>query len=856
MKEEKIDTFLRLYSAIDDRIEESSSIPTTSFQATDESEPPTVEPPVITSSCFDDNESCGVQPCTVAQVGSVSVPLEVAAAEVGQHSSSGDMENSDIVREDVKDALVNIDLQEILQDPYPSDRGHYHQNELDPKVKKFIMRCGPCRPEGPFPNDENNRSFSTYYYTTKNKGGVSIQRQWMCYSPKLNHCYCEPCWLFGDRSRMKFSKWIDGTSDWQNLSTKIKRHENSATHLESCAVYDSWKKNETLDKNLESQIRNEESYWRKVLYRLIDIVCFLAKQNLAFREHRESLRSGQMKAGNFLALVELMAKYDPVLKELVSKPEGTTKYLHHDIQNEFISIISEHIKKSLLEDIRNSPFYSMILDSTPDISNTDQLSIVIRYVKIIKDCEGNPKDLKVEESFLEFVEMHDHSALGLKNKVIEFFEKHSIDIKKCRGQGYDGASVMSGGLGGLQALISTQAKYAKFIHCAAHRLNLVMNDAVKSLTQVSEFFDTVQHLYTFFHTSCKRWESLEEGQVSFGAKNLKRLCPTRWSSRDDALQAIRSKYVDVMKALTEIILKSKKKEEVSVSNGLKKKIGTFDFVFLLVMFSKIFGIVTPLSKYLQSKSIDIKNAEVYLENAYEKLKSLRNSYDEMKIEANRLAQSWGIEPKFERKRNRWVKKHFDELSQDERIQNAEERFRVGVYLPVIDILCNRLQERFKSFKDIVSLFHVLSPKVLSEASDHELTELSARLMKEYSEDLSDDFPRQMVSFRTILRRQLENMKDIREVGTALICEHSTLSTSYPDVCAAYLLFLTLPVTSASAERSFSKLKLIKSYLRSTMSQERLTGLSTISIESETLQEISLDAIINTFAAAKSRKVKL
>lgn len=92
------------------------------------------------------------------------------------------------------------------------------------------------------------------------------------------------------------------------------------------------------------------------------------------------------------------------------------------------------------------------------------MSIVIRYVKIIKDCEGNPKDLKIEESFLEFIDMHDHSASDMKDTVTDFFEKHSIDIKKCRGQGYDGASVMSGASGGLQALISAQAKYAKFIH--------------------------------------------------------------------------------------------------------------------------------------------------------------------------------------------------------------------------------------------------------------------------------------------------------------------------------------------------------------------------------------------------------
>jgi hypothetical protein len=51
---------------------------------------------------------------------------------------------------------------------------------------------------------------------------------------------------------------------------------------------------------------------------------------------------------------------------------------------------------------------------------------------------------------------------------------------------------------------------------------------------------------------------------------------------------------------------------------------------------------------------------------------------------------------------------------------------------------------------------------------------------------------------------------------------------------AYRVLLTIPVTVVSAEKSFSKLKLLKSYLRSTMSQERLNGLTLIAIENDIL----------------------
>ncbi|XP_052184180.1 uncharacterized protein LOC127796197 [Diospyros lotus] len=60
---------------------------------------------------------------------------------------------------------------------------------------------------------------------------------------------------------------------------------------------------------------------------------------------------------------------------------------------------------------------------------------------------------------------------------------------------------------------------------------------------------------------------------------------------------------------------------------------------------------------------------------------------------------------------------------------------------------------------------------------------------------------------------------------------------FPNACVAYRILLTIPVTVASAERSFSKLKLIKTYLRSTMSQDRLNGLAMLSIEKKMLDQL-------------------
>ena len=76
---------------------------------------------------------------------------------------------------------------------------------------------------------------------------------------------------------------------------------------------------------------------------------------------------------------------------------------------------------------------------------------------------------------------------------------------------------------------------------------------------------------------------------------------------------------------------------------------------------------------------------------------------------------------------------------------------------------------------------------------------------------------------------------------------------FPNLCISLRIFLTLPVTIASAERSFSKLKLIRNYLRSIMLQGRLSDLTILSIESELARTVDFSQVIDSFVSIKARR---
>ena len=233
----------------------------------------------------------------------------------------------------------------------------------------------------------------------------------MVYSPSKKALYCFCCKLFAEGSNSSFNS-VDGFNIWWKLNPKISRHESSAPHVQN---FTKWKELEirttlgaTIDKKEQEVVENQVKKWKEILSRLLDIIRFLAKQNLPLRGHREGRNFESKETGTepevtenrgiFLELVDLLTKYDPVLREHLLRIQMgnkfTTFYLLPTIQNEFIEILGENVRSKVINQIKEAKYFSMIFDITPDISHKDQMSQVFRY--------GD--QVKTVESFVDFIE--------------------------------------------------------------------------------------------------------------------------------------------------------------------------------------------------------------------------------------------------------------------------------------------------------------------------------------------------------------------------------------------------------------------------------------------------------------------
>ena len=127
-----------------------------------------------------------------------------------------------------------------------------------------------------------------------------------------------------------------------------------------------------------------------------------------------------------------------------------------------------------------------------------------------------------------------------------------------------------------------------------------------------------------------------------------------------------------------------------------------------------------------------------------------------------------VQPIFEQKRQSKRKRHFDELAEDSRLDDPEDCFRVNVFNAALDILITQLKQRFTAMITVTDRFSVLTPTVLSRTDEREIIQLATKLQREYQDDLSQEFPLQLVCLKATLRNEIYKLSSIKQLAHMII----------------------------------------------------------------------------------------
>ena len=374
------------------------------------------------------------------------------------------------------------------------------------------------------------------------------------------------------------------------------------------------------------------------------------------------------------------------------------------------------------------------------------------------------------------------------------------------------------------------------------------------MVKLSLFFGIVQRIYVLFAGSTKRWTVLLDHVEGFTVKSLSN---TRWESRIKSVKAIRFQAPQIRSALLELSEdRDTEAKDRSDAKNLFEVLGSFEFIFGMVIWHDILFAINAVSKKLQSPSICIESTIQQIEGVRTFFNNYRNvGFASSLHSAKEITSGLGVESSFPIKRRTSRTKQFDETESEEAIFQAEEDFKLNYFLVMVGMASASLKRRFEELESFRSIFgFLMSSAILKSLDGSQLKERCTKFAQTFSRDL-DGSPEydvelnELISELSVMQLTLPN----RSMTAMEIFQFVREADCYPNISIAYRILFTMPVTVASAERSFSKLKLLKNHLRSVMSQERLNGLATLCIEKKLLDEIDIDSIITDFASRSVRR---
>ena len=698
----------------------------------------------------------------------------------------------------------------------------------------------------------NGRRFNSEWLTLFNG---------LCYSKYSNGALCLPCVLFGKFSNHKsklqqlFTKPLN---IWGSARGKLNSHfgypgEESKCHIHKDSVcmfvhFMHTRKiiNLQLDKERVASIRRN----REVLQPIIETIVFLGRQNLPFRGNGDDSTKYYEEEGNqstgsvdlFQNLLNFRVSCgDKVLEEHLNTVSKNAKYASSPIQNEIIEACGRVVIKKLVEEIRNSVFFTVIAEEAEDFSNKElKLALVVRYLD---------SNSEICEHFLSYIDCNEGvTAEAIKEKILAAFAEIGLDFSLCRGQGYDGGGNMAGKYRDVAALITSIYPFAIYFHCANHKLNMCVQKTC-SVQLVRNIMNNIKKIFDFFSLSSKRQQCLEK-HINIKAKTpesrtkLVNVCRTQWVAHIDVMVIFENLLPFIVSCLDEMFLNEKntyhRETSATAANHLHLLLN-FEFLTALGIGRRVLDYVRPATVKLRSRENDILTGYDIINVLKDTIKDLLNNinakHDEWYGEVLKVAESLRVDEKMPRNPRHTID------NDNPPTDTATVYYKRTISIPLINHLLVQLDERFTDNNARCAKSFSIIPGIMLSFHGNNWKANFLNFLIFFLNDMPspESIASELDIWFTYWSKYFKG-----DVPTSILPTLKCIDkTSFPNVYTCLKILAVMPLTSCECESCISTFRRFKTYTRSTMVQERMNGLALLYIHKNI--SVSAEEVLNIFS---------
>ncbi|KAM3933210.1 52 kDa repressor of the inhibitor of the protein kinase [Leptodactylus fuscus] len=592
------------------------------------------------------------------------------------------------------------------------------------------------------------------------------------------------------------------------------------------------------DSEESAAMTEEERYNKDYIKSLFEIVLLMGKQNVSLEGRNVKDPDGVYSPDNFQALLEYRINSgDEVLRRRFDMLPVNQEYCSRFQQEQILEVCDRCIREEVMRDVRNSQFFSIIVEDAVDLAGEEHMPIFIRHI----DDANN-----LHEEFVGFLPCDDDAEIMAMNFHTTITEKWKLNMEYCRGQSYISSSKISSKMKVVASRLLQKCPQATYTLCSSCALNIWLAKSIP-VTGVSVVLGVLEDIYLFFSKSSNLELELESTITSLFMDNmekgneLKEILRSEWTSRHDAFEIIVTLLHPLVLCLDRVACDNSFRWNTKITSQafvLSSALTDFDFVVTIVILKNSLSFTRAFGKNLQGLTSDIFSAAnsltAVLHTLNEVIENIEVYHEFWFEEATNLAAKMDIPVKLP---GRFCRMQHMNLQAD---LTSENFYKEALSIPTI-------QHIIQGLKDVFSEQHLKALKCLSLVPS-----VMGQLKFSTSEEHNTDLYKYDLPSPETLSAELHcwrvkwkhRGKDVELPSNIFESLHLPDIKFFPNVYALLKVLCILPVFKVENEKFECGRKRLKSYLESTPVDQRSSQLALVNISYDSKHD--LDVMVDMY----------